>query len=114
MLSVVLSLQMSWAATHFCDDNVPSIAAHASDVAGADYDQADRSVTGKKSDSKKAEQLADCCSAAHGCHGLHHLLSPTEAPLFSVMSDEIVAPRDSSSKYGNVAPRVERPKWLAA
>lgn len=111
LLVFVLPLQMSWAAAHFCDDE--RLVAHA--VAAAEIGEHVHQATLDKQSDANAEKIADaCCGAAHGCHGLHHLMAPAEASQPSPSSAQAVAPRDVPSKCSVLASRVERPKWLAA
>lgn len=114
LLVFVLPLQMSWAATHFCDDDFVPVAAAFADAEQGAHQYAKAYEAGEKSDGQKSDQLTDCCSAAHGCHGLHHLMAQAEASLPSAGSAAIVVLRDTPSTCGYVATRVERPKWLAA
>jgi hypothetical protein len=114
LLAFVLPLQMSWAATHFCDDEMTHIAAAMSGAEKGVHKHAEVKESGKKSDSKQSEKLADCCGASHGCHGLHHLMAHPEGFVPSIGQAEVAATRDGPSTCGFLASRVERPKWLAA
>ena len=112
LLAFVLPLQMSWGATHFCDDDLSPVTV--TGLAAPDSHKHSKTAdAGKKSESKKAD-LADCCGAAHGCHGLHHLIAPGEAVVAPALTAEAVGPPDQLRAYGVLATRVERPKWLAA
>jgi len=114
LLVFVLPLQMSWAATHFCDDDFVLVAAAFADAERGAYDHAQASEAGKNSAAEKSDHLADCCGAAHGCHGLHHLMGQAEAFVPSAGSAAMIVLHDTPSKCGYVATRVERPKWPAA
>lgn len=113
LLVFVLPLQMSWAAVHYCNDELLlSTTVEAVMTSGHDHDG--QSVK-QKAEDQKSEKIADaCCGAAHGCHGLHHLMPHTEASLPSASRTGVTAARDGPFPCGFLATRVERPKWLAA
>ncbi|ROZ78252.1 hypothetical protein [Ramlibacter sp. WS9] len=112
LLALVMPLQMSWAAVHFCDDQVPTISADAA-AKGAErilHVHDEQAKQGLGSDAA----AEPCCGAAHGCHGLHNLIAqaapgdstaPSRCPL--VASDDRMARRQFSDRH-------ERPQWLPA
>lgn len=110
LLVFVLTLQMSWAAVHYCDDTREVAHAMTADEAGHVHeaeadDQAD----------VNAEKIADaCCGAAHGCHGLHHLMGQAD-PEFAAMTSSLGSPPSGTGPpLSGAHTRIERPNWLAA
>lgn len=111
LLALVLPMQMSWAASHFCDDE--RLVAHAVAAAGkgGHLHEAD---AGKQSDAQ-AEKIADaCCGAAHGCHGLHHLMGHEALGFATATSTQMRAHSGASPPLTGPCSRIERPNWLAA
>lgn len=122
LLALVLPLQMSWAAVHFCDTDLPNAASsgapsaqgHAKDHAQhQERDHARESA--KAAEGQAVEALADaCCGAAHGCHGLHSLMAAQDAANGAVASGAGLtgaAVRLVTSAFNT---RHERPQWSAA
>lgn len=109
-LAIVLPLQMSWAAVHFCDES-----AHiASAVQTADV-ATDTAVDVSQDDPTKSGVLADaCCSAAHGCHGLHSIMSPGEKPALPLPAAQPVARSPPALSERDALGRIDRPQWLVA
>jgi hypothetical protein len=113
LLAFVLPLQMSWAATHFCDDEQLVAQAVAAAELG-DHARNGHDTAEKKSDAK-AEKIADaCCGAAHGCHGLHHLMGQADPDFVPNASGQTLARFFAAPPLGESRSRIERPKWLAA
>lgn len=112
LLVFVLSLQTSWAAVHFCDGELAALTASASIAQPSAHDHA---TTEKQTDKKGAQALADaCCSAAHGCHGLHNLMAQAPYQVPTVSTPDIAAPTDHRLAQRQFADRHERPQWFAA
>lgn len=112
LLVFVLPLQMSWAATHFCDDE----RLVAQTVAQAELEAHVHQTAVDEQSEAQVEKITDaCCGFSHSCHSLHHLMAQPSLYQASPGSKAVVATaRDTPSKCGYVATRVERPKWLAA
>jgi hypothetical protein len=110
LLAFVLPLQMSWAATHFCDDEGAVKAAVAAAERGDQHDHG-----GHAGDADQAEKIADaCCSAAHGCHGMHSMVAPAEGfVLFSPASEPVAAAPPGLPELDALV-RIDRPQWSAA
>jgi hypothetical protein len=115
LLAVVLPLQMSWAAVHFCDNDragLPSIAAQSDPARHADLKTGEAT---KKAEKQVADAWADaCCTAAHGCHGLHNAMSASETSLHLAAPAKVVAGPDVRRAQRVFSTRHERPQWLAA
>ncbi len=112
LLALVMPLQMSWAAVHFCDDDMAAVisVAHAEGSASIVHDHA-----GKPSPSKAKDVPADaCCGAAHGCHGLHNLMATAQPGLTAASSASPIPAHDSQRLQPQFAERLERPQWPAA
>lgn len=117
LLAFVLPLQMSWAAVHFCDESAHAISVDQAEQVVLDFgQQADE--TGKikgGSDPAKPDALADaCCSAAHGCHGLHSIIGPADGIPLSPQPAHILAASSPALVERDALSRIERPQWLAA
>ncbi|TWO72984.1 hypothetical protein FN976_01730 [Caenimonas sedimenti] len=111
LLAFVLPLQMSWAAAHFCDDE--KLVAHA--VAAAEHAGHDHGAQADEQSDAKAEKIADaCCGAAHGCHGLHHLMGQADLAFLPSVAAQMPAPSGAAPPLGGIHSRIERPNWLAA
>lgn len=114
LLAFVLPLQMSWAATHFCDDAQLVAQAVASAELGDHAHDGHHERADEQSDSK-AEKIADsCCGAAHGCHGLHHLMGHGDLAFSTSASTQMPAPSGAAPPLSEARSRIERPNWLAA
>lgn len=111
LLALILSIQMTWAASHFCDDG----ALIAQSVASAGEGGHDHAVVTEELSGTQAEKIADaCCGAAHGCHGLHHLMGQEDPAVTSTASTPMPAPSGAAPPLTEVRSRIERPNWLAA
>lgn len=109
LLAFVLPLQMSWAAVHFCDDE--KLVAHA--VAAAE--QGAHAAAAEGQPDAKAEKIADaCCGAAHGCHGLHHLMGQADPAFAPTATTQMPAPSGAAPPLSEAQSRIERPNWSAA
>lgn len=110
LLVFVLSLQMSWAAVHYCDDTrTGPLAATANDDSHSHEAEADGQLDGQ------AEKIADaCCGAAHACHGLHHLMGHEDFAVATPAATQMPAPSGGSPPLSVAHSRIERPNWLAA
>lgn len=112
LLAFVLPLQMSWAATHVCAEQVRpahgGTAVHSIEmhqvIAESVRDHADGG--GSSADF--------CCTAAHACHGLHSMMgADTAVPQFLKQSQHAATPPPQLCGFDAVA-RIERPQWAAA
>lgn len=111
LLAFVLPLQMSWAATHFCDDE--KLVARA--VAAAEQGGHALDAAGEEQSDAKAEKIADaCCGAAHGCHGLHHLMGHADSTSAQAAAIQMPAPSGAAPPLSDARSRIERPNWSAA
>ena len=111
LLAFVLPLQMSWAAAHFCDDE--KLVAHA--VAAAEQNGRDHAGAADEQSDPKAEKIADaCCEAAHGCHGLHHLMGQADPALAPSAATQMPAPSGAAPPVSEARSRIERPNGSAA
>lgn len=111
LLALILPMQMSWAASHFCDDErVVAQALAAADLGGHVH----QSMADEQSDDQ-AEQIADaCCDAAHGCHGLHHLMGQADPEFAPRAVTQLAAPTGAAPALSEARSRIERPNWLVA
>lgn len=110
-LAFVLPLQMSWAAAHFCDDERWVV--HA--VAAAELGEHVHAAVADEQSDAKGEKIADaCCEAAHGCHGLHHLMGQADPEVASIASTQMQAPSGTAPSLCGPRSRIERPNWFAA
>ncbi|TFZ04589.1 hypothetical protein [Ramlibacter rhizophilus] len=111
LLALVLPMQMSWAATHFCDDErLVALAVAAAEQGGHFHAEA----AGEKSDSQ-SEKIADaCCGAAHNCHGLHHIMGQADPEFAAAACTQMPAHSGAAPPLGEVLSRIERPNWPAA
>lgn len=111
LLALVLSMQMSWAATHFCDDQRSvGLAVAAAGQGGHVHAEA----VGEQSD-LNAEKIADaCCGAAHNCHGLHHIMGQADPEFAARASTQMPARSGAAPPLGEVLSRIDRPNWFAA
>lgn len=111
LLVLVLPLQMSWAAAHFCDDE--RMVAHA--VAVAERGEHAHDAVAEQQSDAQAEKIADsCCGAAHGCHGLHHLMGQADPEIAPTVSSQVPAPWGVAPMPSGPRWRIERPNWSAA
>jgi cytochrome c5 len=111
LLALVLSMQMSWAATHFCDDArlVELAVAAAEQVGNVPPDAA------AEPSESKGEKIADaCCGAAHVCHGLHHLMGQADPAFGGAASTQMPAPCGAAPPSREILSRIDRPNWSAA
>ncbi len=113
LLVFVLPLQMSWAAVHSCDDE-RLVTANVAAALLSSHDHDTDSVK-QASDDQKSEKIADsCCGAAHGCHGLHHLMGQANAEFAPRAAGLMPAPSGAAPPLSEARSRIERPNWLAA
>lgn len=111
LLALILPMQMSWAATHFCDDERLVAQAVAAAAGGEHVHEA---AAAEQSDAQ-AEKIADaCCGAAHGCHGLHHLMGHADLAFATSASTQMPAPSGAAPPLSGARSRIERPNWSAA
>lgn len=111
LLALILPMQMSWAASHFCDDE--RLVAQA--VAAAQQGGHDHAASPDEQSDAQAEKIADaCCAAAHGCHGLHHLMGHAALALNPAASSQMPAPSGAAPPASHASSRIERPNWSAA
>lgn len=111
LLAFVLPLQMSWAAAHFCDDE--KLVAHA--IAAAEQGEHVHDAAAEEQSDGQAEKIADaCCGAAHGCHGLHHLMGQADPALAPTAATQMPAPSGAAPPLSEAQSRIERPNWSAA
>lgn len=110
LLVFVLTLQMSWAAVHYCDDDgVVALAV------AADKDSHVHEAEAAGQSDAEAEKMADaCCGASHGCHGLHHLMGQADAEFASMSATQMPAASGAGPPLSGLRSRIERPNWLAA
>jgi hypothetical protein len=109
-LALILFTQMSWAASHFCDDE--RLVAQA--IAAAAGGHVHEAAVAEQSDTQ-AEKIADaCCGAAHGCHGLHHLMGHADLAFATSALTQMPAPSGAAPPISEARSRIERPNWLAA
>ncbi len=112
LLALTLTMQMSWAATHFCDDEKLVAAQVHAALGGHDHEE---SAAEKWSGEAQAEKIADaCCGAAHGCQGLHHLMGHGDHAFDESASTQTPAHRADAPPLSESQSRIERPNWLAA
>lgn len=110
-LALILFTQMSWAASHFCDDERLVSQAIAAAAEGQHVHEA---AVAEQSDAQ-AEKIADaCCAAAHGCHGLHHLMGHADLAFATSASTQMPAPSGAAPPLSGARSRIERPNWSAA
>ncbi len=111
LLALILPMQMSWAASHFCDDG----RLVAPTVAVAKTGGHVHAVAAQEQSESQAEKIADaCCGAAHGCHGLHHLMGHEDLAFNTSTSTQMPAPSGAAPPLSDARSRIERPNWLAA
>ncbi len=111
-LAFVLPLQLSWAATHVCDDMAPVVraAAHAIEsAAGSQASPADHERSGKADKAHDA-----CCGAAHACHGLHSLIGQADKTRLPAATSQPVAASPPALFERDALVRIERPQWPLA
>jgi hypothetical protein len=111
LLALILPMQMSWAASHFCDDErLVAQAVAAAELGGHVHEGA----TDEQSDAQ-TEKIADaCCGAAHGCHGLHHLMGHEDLAFATSTTTQMPALSGAAPPLSDARSRIERPNWLAA
>lgn len=111
LLALILPTQMSWAASHFCDDERLVAQAIAAAAGGEHVHEA---AAAERSDAQ-VEKVADaCCGAAHGCHGLHHIMGHADLAFATSASTQVPAPSGAAPPLSGAAARIERPNWSAA
>ena len=111
LLALILPMQMSWAASHFCDDE--RLVAQA--VAAAELGGHVHQAAAEEQSDAQAEKIVDaCCGAAHGCHGLHHLMGHGDFAFAPAASTQMPAPSGAAPPLSEARSRIERPNWLAA
>jgi hypothetical protein len=115
LLALVLPLQMSWAAMHFCDGITPAAATvQASEHSGESHAHASSASQHGDGIDQTDLTVDPCCDAAHGCHGLHTLMNQDDsnghavAAAHFIFSSPLVLARNAFST------RHERPQWPAA
>lgn len=110
LLAIVMPLQMSWAAVHFCSDDAAGTRAEvvtaSADMHGHAHVAADAQA--------EADIQGECCAAAHGCHGLHNLMATEQAQLSFANLANAVPVTDDTTSQRQFATRHERPQWSAA
>lgn len=112
LLALILPMQMSWAATHFCDDEKLVAAQVHAAFGGHGHEEGSAD---KPAGDAQAEKIADaCCGAAHGCHVLHHLMSQEDLAFALIESSQTPAHRAAAPPLSVARSRIERPNWLAA
>lgn len=111
LLAFVLPLQMSWAASHLCnDDGMVAAVPQVESLSGHHGTTADQPEAGTGS----ADLSDPCCTAAHGCHGLHHIAGNTFLKATASLMSQMPAATVSAPHAAQPAARLERPKWLTA
>lgn len=111
LLALILSMQMSWAASHFCDDERLVVQA----VAATALDGLDHQAAAEEQSDAQAEKIADaCCGAVHGCHGLHHLMGHEDVAFATSAFTHMPAPSGAAPALSDAFTCIERPNWLAA
>lgn len=109
LLTCTLLLQASWAAAHFCHDELSAGLQPNSSVAAA-------GPTGAAGDgSVPADGHEACCAVGHACHGLLHLAAPASEALPA--PDRVAAaPRIALVQFPPdwAGTAIERPRWSAA
>lgn len=113
LLMFVLPLQMSWAAVHYCDDErLLSATVVAAMTSGHDHDG---DVAEQKAADQESGKIADaCCEAAHGCHGLHHMVGHAGSGFAAGPSRQVPTQAGAAPPPIELSTRVERPQWSAA
>ena len=112
LLALVLPVQMSWAAIHVCDGSLP-VAAVISVVEHADAGEVHQEAADAPDYS--AEKMVDAfCGSAHGCHGLHSLMSQGGNTVKVAATPNFLIIHDSLPVRSAFSTRHERPQWLAA
>lgn len=115
LLAFVLPLQMSWAAVHFCDESAHAISAEQVADAVADLANQADDASQANGDPAKPDALADaCCSAAHGCHGLHSVMGPSGGLSLSPPAAHAMAAAPPALPKRDALSRIDRPQWLVA
>lgn len=112
LLLLVLPLQMSWAAMHFCDD--AGQVKEAVEEAAIDHAHDSHAAEPDSGDEQSAKIVDACCGAADGCHGLHHLIGCMDAAFAPAGSGQVPIESGAAPPSGGGLSRVERPKWSAA
>lgn len=109
LLAVLMPLQMSWAAVHFCADEMPLATVHAVEAVNSHHQHAapskaaDKDVSGEPS-----------CGAVHSCHGLHNIMPLDDADA-AIHSPSLSLPGFLTHTIPGAYPaRHERPQWTAA
>lgn len=108
LLTCTLLLQASWAAAHFCHDELPGGLQPSSLAAAGPAGAA-------SSDGVPADGHEACCAVGHACHGLSHLAAPTGDALPA--PDRVAAaPRIALVQFPPdwAGTAIERPRWSAA
>lgn len=110
LVLMVLPVQMSWAAIHYCDDGAPvsaAVLAVASEAAG--YIAAIPS-----DDRRQADAPVKKAPSAHSCHGLHELMAHAVEALIEPAKEMALASSEPVFRPSAVASRRDRPQWPAA
>ena len=108
LLTCTLLLQASWAAAHFCHDDLPA-GLQPSTVAAA-------GPTGAAGNGNvPADSHEACCAVGHACHGLLHLAAPAGGAL-PAPDTVATAPRIALVQFPPdwAGTAIERPRWSAA
>jgi hypothetical protein len=114
ILAIVIPIQTSWAAIHVCESAGVTLTAAAQHQEAAHAPSAAKVVDADQN-SEVANPLADtCCSAAHGCHGLHSLMAQADRPMSVVLPSVSYKSSDTLLEPGHAHARLERPNWSAA
>lgn len=115
LLIMLLPIQMSWAAMHICEDDVPAATSSAQVIHESAHEHNHESVVAKSSNAADKAHVADaCCFSGHGCHSLHSLM--VSESLQGCLSDRAHAMNGQDGQLTGSAfsARHERPKWPAA
>ena len=114
ILVVVIPMQTSWAAMHVCESAGVTLTAAAQHQEVAHAPSAAK-VVDTDQNSEVVNPLADtCCSAAHGCHGLHSLMAQAGNTISVVLPSFSYKSSDTLLEPGHAHARLERPNWSAA
>lgn len=110
LLLFVMPLQTSWAAVHFCDDDLA-----AATVIAEPSGSHDHAAPGKQTNPQGGQALVDaCCGAAHGCHGLHNLMAQAPYRVLAAANPGFAVSTDHRLIQRQFADRHERPQWPVA
>lgn len=113
LLTLLSSMQMSWAATHICDaetgvrhtilSTAPELNEHIHQLA-----------SGERADVKGEKVVDTNCGATHGCHGLHHLMGLADSEFAAEASTQMPSPTGAAPPRPGPRFRIERPNWPAS